>query len=151
MQCVVVVVVTLAMVLHRLSSSRDDAEQQINASDIDPSQVPSSSRANKRGRGRKVDHPHHHPEPGCKFMVSWDEDKVVQDEIGVNLNHRMYALATNFSCFRWMFSGLIKSKNTSTMPCQLSRYDFYFNIHVYQSYMHFYFIIFMFYCRANLI
>ena len=99
MQCVVAVVVTLAMVLHRPSSSRDDAEQQINASDIDPSQVPSSSRANKRGRRRKVDHPHHHPEPGCKFMVSWDEDKVVQDEIGVNLNHRMYALATNFRLF----------------------------------------------------
>lgn len=98
-QLAVVVFVSLAFVVSRRPSSQDDAEQPLHASDIDQSQVPSSSGGGRRGRGRKVDHLHHHPEPGCKFFVSWDDDKVVQDEIGVNLNRRMYSLATNYTLF----------------------------------------------------
>jgi len=69
-QLAVVVFVSLIFVVSRRLSSQNDAEQLLYASDIDPSQVSSSSKRSKKGRGRKVDHLHHHPEPGCKFIVS---------------------------------------------------------------------------------
>jgi len=50
----------------------------------------------KRGRGRKKDHPHHHPSDGVRIDVHWDGDQIVCDENAQKLYHKMSSVANDF-------------------------------------------------------